>query len=53
MYVKTWAPHPFTADRLSAIALHLDVWAKRAGHGQAHDILIVSQPFLSPAFLGN
>jgi hypothetical protein len=39
MYVKTWAPHPFTADRLSAIALHLDVWAKRAGHGQPRDIL--------------
>jgi hypothetical protein len=39
MYVKTWAPHPFTADRLSAIALHLDGWAKRAGHGQPSDIL--------------
>jgi hypothetical protein len=38
-YVKTWAPHPFTADRLSAIALHLDGWAKRAGHGQPRDIL--------------
>jgi hypothetical protein len=39
IYVKTWAPHPFTADRLSAIALHLDGWAKRAGHGQSRDIL--------------
>jgi hypothetical protein len=39
MYVKTWAPHPFTADRLSAIALHLNVWAKRAGRGQPRDIL--------------
>jgi hypothetical protein len=39
MYVKTWAPHPFTADRLSAIALHLDGWAKRASHEQARDIL--------------
>jgi hypothetical protein len=39
MYVKTWAPHPFTADRLSAIALHLNGWAKRAGHRQPRDIL--------------
>jgi hypothetical protein len=39
MYVKTWAPHPFTADRLSAIALHLDGWAKRVGHGKPSDIL--------------
>jgi hypothetical protein len=38
-YVKTWAPHPFTADRLSAIALHLDGWAKRVSHGQLRDIL--------------
>jgi hypothetical protein len=39
MYVKTWAPHPFTADRLTAIALHLDAWAKRAGREQPRDIL--------------
>jgi hypothetical protein len=39
MYAKTWASHPFTADRLSAIALHLDGWATRAGHGQPRDVL--------------
>ena len=39
MYVRTWALHPFTADRLSAIALHLDGWTKRAGHGPPRDIL--------------
>jgi len=39
MYAKTWALHPFTADRLSAIALHLDGWAKRASHGQPRDVL--------------
>jgi hypothetical protein len=38
-YVKTWAPHPFTADRLSAIALHLDGWATRVGHGQPRHVL--------------
>jgi hypothetical protein len=38
-YVKTWAPHRFTADRLSAIALHLDGWAQRVGHGQPRDVL--------------
>jgi hypothetical protein len=38
-YMKTWAPHPFTADRLSAITLQLDNWAKRAGQGRLRDIL--------------
>jgi hypothetical protein len=38
-YLKTWATHPLTVERLSAIALSLDDWARRAGSGNQRDIL--------------
>lgn len=38
-YLKTWATHPLTVERLSAIALFLDSWARRAGPGNQRDIL--------------
>jgi hypothetical protein len=46
-YMKTWAPHRFTADRLSAIALHLEGWAQRVGHGQPRDVLTSRAPRLA------
>jgi hypothetical protein len=36
-YLRTWATHPLTVDRLSAIALYLDGWARRAGPGNRRD----------------
>jgi hypothetical protein len=37
--LKTWTTHPLTVDRLSAIALYLKDWARRAGSGNQHDVL--------------
>jgi hypothetical protein len=39
MYLKTWATHPLTVDRLSAVALYLDGWARRVGSGNQRDVL--------------
>lgn len=39
MYLKTWATHPLTVERLSAIALYLDGWASRVGPGNQRDVL--------------
>jgi hypothetical protein len=38
-YLKTEITHPLTVDRLSAIALYLDGWARRAGPGHQRDVL--------------
>jgi hypothetical protein len=38
-YLKREVTHPLTVQRLSAIALHLDGWAKRAGRGNKGDTL--------------
>jgi hypothetical protein len=38
-YLNTWATHPLTVDRLSAIALYLDGWATRVGPGNRRDVL--------------
>jgi hypothetical protein len=38
-YVKTWATHPLTVERLSAIARSLDGWAGRTSPGNQRDIL--------------
>ena len=38
-YLNTWATHPLTVDRLSAIALYLDAWATRVGSGNQRDVL--------------
>jgi Zn-dependent protease with chaperone function len=40
-YVKTWATYPVTVERLSAIVLSLNDWARRAGPGNQHDMLEV------------
>jgi hypothetical protein len=40
MYLKTWATHPLTVERLSAIALYLDGWARRVGSGNQRDVLL-------------
>ena len=39
-YLNTWATHPLTVDRLSAIALYLDAWAKRVGSGNQCDVMV-------------
>jgi hypothetical protein len=39
-YLNTQATHPLTVERLSAIALDLNGWAKRAGAGNRHDVLV-------------
>jgi hypothetical protein len=39
-YLKTWATHPLTVERLSAIALYLDGWAGRIGPGTQRDMLV-------------
>jgi hypothetical protein len=38
-YLKTWATHPITVERLSAIALYLDGWAGRIGPGNQREVL--------------
>jgi hypothetical protein len=38
-YLKTWATHPLTVNRLSAIGVYLDGWARRAGPGNRRDVL--------------
>jgi hypothetical protein len=38
-YLKTWATHPLTVDRLSAVARYLDGWGRRAGPGNQRDVL--------------
>jgi hypothetical protein len=39
-YLKTWATHPLTVERLSAMALYLDGWAGRVGSGNRRDGLV-------------
>jgi hypothetical protein len=39
VYLKTWATHPLTVERLSATALYLDAWARRVGSGNQRDVL--------------
>jgi predicted Zn-dependent protease len=38
-YAKTWATHPFTVERLSAIALSLNGWSRRVGSQNQRDVL--------------
>jgi Peptidase family M48 len=38
-YVKTWATHPLTVERLSAISLYLDGWSRRVSPENQRDVL--------------
>jgi hypothetical protein len=39
-YLKTWATHPLTVERLSAIALYLNGWSGRVGPENQRDVLV-------------